>query len=253
MPIKFMCYPQSAFYATAFTSEPRDKIIIIIVIIMAVSICFFFYDALARRIAGALTSRIQITSQIIDDVFPANVTERLEADLLATRSGAIKLSSSLTHSQLPKMTSMASGVVPGAPDTSSRHTIESDSRAARVSDLGGSYSGGGDGLGVGRAVSSSSKFQIADFYPNVTVLFSDVVSFTSWSSTVTPEKIFETLEIMFGTFDVREGCVCGGGGSHSCGAHQTDRDCRAGGHRGRFLAAHINGAPLPLFPLPRRS
>ena len=53
---------------------------------------------------------------------------------------------------------------------------------------------------AGSAVADQASL-IADFYPEATVLFSDIVSFTSWSSSVPPEKVFEMLEVMFGTFD----------------------------------------------------
>ena len=53
---------------------------------------------------------------------------------------------------------------------------------------------------AGSAVTEQASL-IADFYPEATILFSDIVSFTSWSSTVPPEKVFEMLEVMFGTFD----------------------------------------------------
>lgn len=42
---------------------------------------------------------------------------------------------------------------------------------------------------------------IADYYSMSTVLFSDVVGFTAWSSSVQPETVFQVLETMFGEFD----------------------------------------------------
>jgi class 3 adenylate cyclase len=42
---------------------------------------------------------------------------------------------------------------------------------------------------------------IADLYPNCTVLFMDIVGFTSWSSKREPWQVFKLLETMYKTFD----------------------------------------------------
>ena len=105
-------------------------------------------------------------ASIIDDVFPTHVTERLE-QAMESLSGHKTNGASLSSSGAALAFNSAHHTPPG----SSAHA-----------DL-------------------SSTQPIADFYPEATVLFSDIVSFTSWSSTVTPEKVFSLLECMFGTFD----------------------------------------------------
>ena len=42
---------------------------------------------------------------------------------------------------------------------------------------------------------------IADLYPNTTILFSDLVGFTSWSSQRDPEQVFTLLQVLYKTFD----------------------------------------------------
>jgi class 3 adenylate cyclase len=44
---------------------------------------------------------------------------------------------------------------------------------------------------------------IADYYPNTTVLFADLEGFTKWSSQHTPVQVFELLERVFTGLDVR--------------------------------------------------
>jgi class 3 adenylate cyclase len=42
---------------------------------------------------------------------------------------------------------------------------------------------------------------IAELYPETTVLFADIVGFTSWSSARQPTQVFHLLESVFATFD----------------------------------------------------
>jgi len=42
---------------------------------------------------------------------------------------------------------------------------------------------------------------IADFYPEVTIMFSDIVGFTAWSSVREPAHVFELLEAVYSEFD----------------------------------------------------
>jgi class 3 adenylate cyclase len=46
----------------------------------------------------------------------------------------------------------------------------------------------------------SSK-PIADFFPHTTVLFADIVGFTSWSSVRDPTQVFQLLETLYNAFD----------------------------------------------------
>lgn len=42
---------------------------------------------------------------------------------------------------------------------------------------------------------------IADFYPETTILFADLVGFTRWSSSRSPSDVFELLETLYSAFD----------------------------------------------------
>ena len=53
--------------------------------------------------------------------------------------------------------------------------------------------------GAGNNVPVSS--QIADLFPNCTVLFADIAGFTAWSSTRGPEHVFIMLETIYQGFD----------------------------------------------------
>lgn len=53
--------------------------------------------------------------------------------------------------------------------------------------------GGENGVG--------SSNQMADLFPNCTVLFADVVGFTAWSSSREPEQVFTLLQTIYNNFD----------------------------------------------------
>lgn len=42
---------------------------------------------------------------------------------------------------------------------------------------------------------------LAMVYPDTTIMFADLAGFTSWSSTRTPEQVFELLEALYSAFD----------------------------------------------------
>lgn len=47
----------------------------------------------------------------------------------------------------------------------------------------------------------SSKKAIADYFPNATIIFADIVGFTAWSSTRDPTQVFQLLETIYHAFD----------------------------------------------------
>ena len=42
---------------------------------------------------------------------------------------------------------------------------------------------------------------IADLFPEVTIMFADIVGFTAWSSTREPSQVFTLLEGLYAEFD----------------------------------------------------
>jgi class 3 adenylate cyclase len=51
-----------------------------------------------------------------------------------------------------------------------------------------------------RVLGSGTK-HIADYFPDTTVLYADIVGFTSWSAVRPPEQVFTLLETLYGCFD----------------------------------------------------
>ena len=54
---------------------------------------------------------------------------------------------------------------------------------------------------IGKNAESVSDKPIADFFPEVTIMFGDLVGFTAWSSTREPTQVFELLKSIYGAFD----------------------------------------------------
>ena len=107
----------------------------------------------------------------IDDIFPTQVRERIEKEATKEKEDQDKAAAKAAAPH-------ALEKPPSVGDTTWRNLAES------------AGPGKNPLLGV-----------IADAYPNTTILFSDIVSFTDWSATVQPERVFSTLEVLFGKFD----------------------------------------------------
>jgi class 3 adenylate cyclase len=48
---------------------------------------------------------------------------------------------------------------------------------------------------------TQKKKAIADYFPNTSIIFADIVGFTAWSSTRDPSQVFELLETIYHAFD----------------------------------------------------
>jgi class 3 adenylate cyclase len=52
----------------------------------------------------------------------------------------------------------------------------------------------------GDNVARNSK-QIAELFPETTIMFADIVGFTAWASSREPSHVFTLLETLYGAFD----------------------------------------------------
>lgn len=55
--------------------------------------------------------------------------------------------------------------------------------------------------GVDRDIEATNSQPIADLFPETTIMFSDIVGFTAWSSSREPTQVFLLLEAIFNKFD----------------------------------------------------
>jgi hypothetical protein len=168
-------YPTTTLMESYLTSGPRDRAIAVVVVILVCLALFMLHDYLQRSRSVVLTRLVDVTSRILDDVFPKSVKARMMKQALAEPAEA-----------------EAEGMTQGA------------QRA-----LGLIQKGVGIDAAYARAARRRSGHlhvpgmngAIADVFPAVTVLFADVAGFTEWSSTKPPETVFMFLGALFVEFD----------------------------------------------------
>ena len=165
-----------------------------------------------------MTVRPSPNSRLLDDVFPKGVRARV-VESMARRSR-------LQQAQALADTIRGGGRRASA-DTSAEKDDEVLVEAGLVPTLAAGGGGGGGGappppprsgalLAIQKFVGLEARIAeparasvassllgrgVADAFPSVSVVFSDVVGFTSWSSTVAPEAVFAYLCALFGAFD----------------------------------------------------
>ena len=128
------------------------------------SVVFVLYDLLVERRNKVVTDTAIKSATIVSSLFPNVVRDRLYED---------------EENKKERINKSTFGI-----DSQVINFLQSDP----VSDH------------PNRAIVPGSK-PIANLYPDCTVLFADLVGFTSWSSERSPEDVFTLLERLFGAFD----------------------------------------------------
>jgi hypothetical protein len=129
---------------------------------------------------------VKATSRIVDDLFPRNVRSRLVKAALAEDVPEEEAAAPLSQGATKALGMIQKFVGIEAAQTQA---------VARRS-----------------SVLIGQTGAIADTFPAVTVLFSDIVGFTSWSATQPPETVFRVLGAMFAEFDAL---------AHACGTYKA--------------------------------
>jgi len=178
--------------------------------IVLLTVVFALYDFAQRHRAVLVSRWAAVTGRIVGETFPKNVRARLYEHASAPRPAPPQ-----SISDLSTRVSMVD-----APDGERMHRWSVGTSMSSVNE------GNATGLSVPgpsrlaekllrkaqallpRSVSaprvsrsSVSAAPIADHYENCTVLFGDLVQFTSWASQVPPERVFTVLEAVFAEFD----------------------------------------------------
>jgi hypothetical protein len=139
---------------------------------------FKIHDWLARTRSVMLVRMVQATSRIVDDVFPRTVRARMVKQALARMEQPEPAPEvPLSQGAVKALTAIQKFVGLEAAQT---RAVQRKSSVLADAQPGGA---------------------IADTFPSVTVLFSDVVGFTQWSSGVPPDVVFRVLGSMFAEFD----------------------------------------------------
>ncbi|KAG7354797.1 adenylate/guanylate cyclase [Nitzschia inconspicua] len=154
-------------YASSFeTAKPVYLTIIVMTVFVFTAMVFVLYDLMVQRRQDKVMKAAQKTTAIVSSLFPKNVQKRILAS--AFEDDDDKKRSRLSTSGKDKLRNFFDSGVEGA-------------------------SGSKHGPGFDKP--------IADFFPDTTIMFADIVGFTAWSSTREPSQVFTLLETIYNQFD----------------------------------------------------
>jgi len=194
-------YPREALRASYYSDTPRNACIGVVVVVVMVALMVQIYDSILRKRRRLLKNEAAVAHSIVDGAFPLQVQSRLfqmysTQDIqprgsLDQRAPRLSLAAAAGMEVMTTLGGRGSGSIGGS-------TRGGYSRAARQSVLRfmTQLAAAAD---IPRAPPATSAPN-ADRFDNCTVLFADLVKFTSWAS-LPPERVFEVLETVFRGFD----------------------------------------------------
>ena len=220
-------FPTQALISRYVSRLPVTITAGVVAIIVGITLVFGIYDYLQRHRAQLLARMAMVAGRIVGEVFPENVRDRLYAhtaqqlqdkhlrgkeDDPEQNSGAWRdsLDGMKDAKEAPSRVSDASATF------ASRFSLDGGDtpggvrsmmyRLMRWSSTIGTWAGGRGSTGPG-AEGEAAPPPIADHFDDCTVLFADIVQFTQWAASKSPERVFEVLECIFREFDTSARCV----------------------------------------------
>ncbi|KAG7358840.1 adenylate/guanylate cyclase [Nitzschia inconspicua] len=158
-------------YASSFeTTKPVYLTIIVMTVFVFTAMVFVLYDLMVQRRQDKVMKAAQKTTAIVSSLFPKNVQKRILAS--AFEDDDDKKRSRLSTSGKDKLR------------TYFDHGVHEESDIPPDSKHGPGF-----------------DKPIADFFPDTTIMFADIVGFTAWSSTREPSQVFTLLETIYNQFD----------------------------------------------------
>jgi hypothetical protein len=162
-PYTISIYPSDTMKSDFTTRNGIIAVTSILLIFAFTSFVFVLYDwSVERRQSKVMESAVR-SSEIVDSLFPSNVRNQIYKS----------------------------------------HERQEKRRRHNRSEIDGERS-----FGVDDSMNSSSALNqilnqgsIAQVYPDTTVIFADIVGFTSWSAPREPTQVFHLLEILYAGFD----------------------------------------------------
>lgn len=159
-------YPTTAVEDTYTTNKPALYTSIVVLVFVFTALVFVIYDYMVQRRQDKVMATAKRTNAIVSSLFPSNVRDRIMQDV---------------EDQAEQEIREKKGFGGGLGKNKLKDILEGEEFEAKL------------------------KFDsrpIADLYPEVTVMFADIVGFTAWSSVREPTQVFTLLETLFAAFDV---------------------------------------------------
>eukprot|EP00339_Tiarina_fusa_P025852 CAMPEP_0117000886 /NCGR_PEP_ID=MMETSP0472-20121206/3077_1 /TAXON_ID=693140 ORGANISM="Tiarina fusus, Strain LIS" /NCGR_SAMPLE_ID=MMETSP0472 /ASSEMBLY_ACC=CAM_ASM_000603 /LENGTH=1264 /DNA_ID=CAMNT_0004700725 /DNA_START=238 /DNA_END=4032 /DNA_ORIENTATION=+ len=195
-------YPTQEYEDKYLTNKPWIFFAMALAIFSFLIGMIFFYDRRVEKNYQTIYKRAKQAGAIVSSIFPAAVRQRLYQDEERSRNsqGANNPNSGMGADGVPMAVNATKNRIkgfltdPGADTTVQRHnsmpaesTLEEMEGSMRV-------------VAAAKGRDSSDK-AIADLFPDVTIIFADVVGFTAWSSQRDPGEVFTFLQNLYQEFD----------------------------------------------------
>jgi Adenylate and Guanylate cyclase catalytic domain len=167
-------YPSQDTQDQFLNDQPFHFSLLVVGVFCLTSLVFITYDCSVARRHRIVMDRAVTSSAIVSSLFPPQVRQRLYQESMEQH-----------HHH--------------------HHPVSKELEQARQQKFNPNLwkvdqaPNSGEG-GQPSALTYSSK-PIANLFRNTTVLFADMAGFTAWSSTHTPEQVFELLERVYSAFD----------------------------------------------------
>eukprot|EP00538_Stauroneis_constricta_P012517 CAMPEP_0119553812 /NCGR_PEP_ID=MMETSP1352-20130426/6472_1 /TAXON_ID=265584 /ORGANISM="Stauroneis constricta, Strain CCMP1120" /LENGTH=1218 /DNA_ID=CAMNT_0007600295 /DNA_START=114 /DNA_END=3770 /DNA_ORIENTATION=+ len=165
-PNTFTIYPTTDMEDRFLSSDPTLFTVGAVLICAMTSLTFLLYDVFVERRQRAVLDTAKRSNAVVSSLFPEDIRDRLYNEADATANGNQK--------------GGASSVAVGA-----SHSDGTMKRSQAMSD---------------RASIPGGK-PIAELYTATTIMFGDIVGFTSWSASREPAAVFTLLETIYSVFD----------------------------------------------------
>lgn len=152
-----------AFVDSYANTAPLVSAILVFVLFAFIMSIFFIYDFIVQQRQKKLLMTAQRTNAVVSSLFPEDVQRRIMAEAEAQEKKEQRMT--VTN----KMKEFL------------QDTAQPTSKGDKAAELRGK--------------------PIADFFPEATVMFADLVGFTAWSSMREPTQVFTLLESIYNSFD----------------------------------------------------
>jgi class 3 adenylate cyclase len=155
-------YPSVEYRKSFDSHEPVLFASVVVAVFLFATLIFVVYDSMVRRRQHKVLATAQRTTAIVTSLFPKEVGKRILEEAEQEQFGR-----------------------------SRKYAAKSQLK---------NFLAGSEGAQMGKGTTFKSK-PIADLFPEVTVMFADIVGFTAWSSMREPTQVFTLLETIYAGFD----------------------------------------------------
>ncbi|KAG7344718.1 adenylate/guanylate cyclase [Nitzschia inconspicua] len=163
-PYTMHLYPSQEFESAYKDNSPWVFTIGAVMIYIVTALAFVFYDLFVEKRQKKVLATANQTGAIVNSMFPKGIRERLMDDQEANKDAQKE-----QHFGVPFIGSHQKTKVSGVSSSSTPLVLATK--------------------------------PIADYYPSSTLMVTDLVGFTAWSSEREPAQVFTLLETLFNAFD----------------------------------------------------